>query len=255
MEDLQRQLSQNFFSRGCWDSLVRLGSPWFWVAELIWGGLLSEQGLGPWEVVAGMFILAGVVLVAAIATAPIRQRDDLRKYAKTLIPEVELEFIQGRGGIVETPIKVIGPVGNVAGEQEATYIRVGVTACSRKTVHNCEPYLCKIEKKNSNGEFTETKFIDPIKLPWSLAPQPFEPKNIYYPMRRFFDVIYCKETTKEKLFFPDGVVHGLTMRTLFDDHTTYRFMVLVVGEGVSETLSLDLDWDGKRKNMIADEVK
>lgn len=57
------------------------------------GSFLSEQGLGSWEVVAGMFILAGVVFVEAIATAPIRQRGDLRKYAKTLIPEVELEFI------------------------------------------------------------------------------------------------------------------------------------------------------------------
>jgi hypothetical protein len=228
--------------------MERLGTAPFWAVELVGGAYLGVQ-YGVLVAVVGILSLAGIVGIAATVTAPLRQRDEARKFAEALIPKLELDFDPNLGGIIETPEKIRNPDGTTQ-EYDATYVRIRVKTKSKKAVHSCSAFLINVEKKNGNGDFEKTDFIDPIQLPWSLLRA--EPVDIPYLITRSVDVVFSTTRNNNELDFRG--TWPLTLRQFFRDHTTYRLTVLVCGDDVAETITIDVHWDGNRENINAERI-
>ena len=246
---LQKIISETVLERGWSDFKDRFASVPFWVAEIVGGGMLGIL-YDPYLAIAGILILAMAVIVAATVTAPLRQRDDARKYAESLIPKIELDFNKSLGGIIETPEKIKNKDETVKKEYDATYIRIRAKTKSRKTVHNCIPFLIDVKKKNKNGIFEETKFIDPLQSPWSLLG--VSALDIPPMVSRSIDVLYSTTRRPNELYFCG--VWPLTLRDFFKDHTTYRLTLLVAGDDVTESISIDVHWNGDRSNIEVERV-
>lgn len=71
-------VSESVLHRGWVDARVRLGSLWFWVLEVFFGGFIAIL-VSPVAALTFVAALAAVVLITTVLTAPVRQRDDARR--------------------------------------------------------------------------------------------------------------------------------------------------------------------------------
>lgn len=249
MNDIKEVVTESAFARGWADAKQYIGSVWFWVVEVAGGGYVGIV-YGASEAVGAVLAFALLVIAAAAATAPVRQRDDARRYARQLIPQLELSFDAELGGIIDTPEKIRNPDGSTKKEYDATYVRIRVRAKSSKTVHNCSPFLIDVKKLDQRGTFVETRFIDPLQSPWSLLG--VGALDIPPGVSRSVDVLYCTTRRPDELYFCG--VWPLTLREFFKDHTTYRLTLLVAGDDVTETITIDVRWNGDRKGLLVQKV-
>jgi len=100
-------------------------------------------------------------------------------------------------------------------------------------------YLVDVKKTTATG-VTDTNFTDPMPLAWSHLG--VREHNLPSSLGWYVDLVKTTERSGS-LHFTGG--WPLTLRGFFDEHATYRFKVLISGEGVTLTREIDVVWNGK----------
>ena len=176
----------------------------------------------------------------------------------SLSPKLRVEFRPDSGGIIQTPIKqtkrtIDRNTNNVTEETteyQAVYVRGLVTATADKAVSDCMAYLTGVRKKDPNtGQYAATQYLDDLQLPWSHIGR--EAITIPKGIRRYFDIVNVHEPTMR--LDPSGP-WPLTLRKLFDEHTSYQLDLLVSGDGISQKMTMELTWAGDLKTVAGLQV-
>ena len=132
-----------------------------------------------------------------------------------------------------------------SGHHGARYVRINVTNRRSALARSCRAYLVKIECRSRSGEWEATEYCESMQLAWSARGDGRHaaldlPKNVPH----FVDVVSTRETSTS--FKPE--TDGLLFRhmALFDSPGTYRFTVVVSGDGVNPVwIRLLFVWSSK----------
>lgn len=127
------------------------------------------------------------------------------------------------------------------------YIRARVRNTGSRVAKQCRPYLVGLEEVHPSGT-TATPFSESAVLPWPL--RDYGPRDIPKGIDQFFDVLgVLKNRTGWRL----------TFREKFSEYAelpnykgTYRFTVLVTGDGVEPRgRKIDVTYNGDWHNLRA----
>jgi hypothetical protein len=126
-------------------------------------------------------------------------------------------------------------------EVEEVYIRARVKNTRSRVATKCRPYLVKLEQVHPSGTITPS-FFDSVGLPWPLWDH--TPRDIPKGVNQFFDVV---RTRKDKPGWHFMWREPFTNLAGLSNHQgTYRFTVLVTGDGVTpDGCTIDVYYDGK----------
>lgn len=216
------------------------GAIWGWehiVPYLTERGMTGLAGIPIWAIGAFVFLLCALGSVFEYAH---RLRISIR-------PKLRLSFNQDIGGIVETPLKFWTPQSDgtrlLTGEVTCSYLRVHADATSKKPVRECTAFLTGIEKKAPG----DTVFkVVPLSYAVQLAGQ--QEFRVLPNVTRTIDFMTCRHDNN--LLLLDGS-WPLTLRNAFVDRATYRLTICVNGDGVSETVKVDVNWAGSAQTITA----
>jgi len=161
-----------------------------------------------------------------------------------LEPRLKIAFNPDAEGIVRTPTEIYAEGKKIA-DDEAVYIRVTLQALSRTTVKNCVAFLTGIEKRRiSTDPFIEV----PVHGAIYLIPNPID-VHPRIPM----PIDFLKSGRSDnKLEF--SMPWPFRLRGALDEQATYRFKIDVNGDGITETIQVEVDWTGKWDAITARQV-
>lgn len=158
-------------------------------------------------------------------------------------PRLLVEFIQDQGGF-----RTEGRWKEGDTEMVEIYIRARVRNIGRgRVAKQCRPYLVKLDEVHASGT-TSTKYHDSLVLRWPL--RDYQPRDIPKGVNQFFDVVGVLKNRPGWRF---------TFRECFSEHAdllyyegTYRFTVLVAGDGVKPAGGMiDVIYDGNPNTLRA----
>jgi hypothetical protein len=184
-------------------------------------------------------ILAGLLLVFYFL---IQYATRIRK---SIIPKISVVFNPSGEGIVRTPTEVYqqteGKWAKIRTDQ-AVYIRITIRAMSRMTVKGCVAFITRIQKRPTpTASFTEVLVFNAIALTQT-------PLDVYPRVPATVDFLKCGQFDN-KLGFT--VPTPFSLEGALDDNATYRFTIEVNGDGISETIEVEVDWTGKWDSIVA----
>lgn len=172
---------------------------------------------------------------------------------KKLTPRFEIGFDPDAGCLVRSILKFKNVDGSLHHESEAVYVRGLVKATARTQLESCAAYLTGIKKRDAaSGVFVNVPWSDDLQLPWSITNR--LEVSVPSEVRRYFNIVRV-EKKKNELELPEGVLWPLRLRGLFDDKTTYRLALSVVGDRITRTKEIEVHWSGKWDGISASVVK
>ena len=176
----------------------------------------------------------------------------VRRQKHQLTPQVTARFSPGNQGcIVTTPeFRHEATTGTTYRSGNARYVRVAVESGSQATAESCTAQLVSIEKKLPGDVFKNAGLHDSIVLKWAI--DRLEQIDIPYLSKKYVDIVKTDSETNS-LSLVDR--HPLTLARVFKDHATYRLTVIVVCGGISQSVKIDLDWNGQWDALAANEAK
>jgi hypothetical protein len=198
----------------------------------------------PWAKVALWATAFGCLILAAYLVWR-AERQKAMRLAEQVTPKFKLSFDQEKRGIVPA-VLVIPWVG--ATTTRASYIRICVTATSARIVKDCHGFIVMLEKRMSENE----TFLH-VPLPQSV-PLVREKFEVVPRIPSHIDFMIAAENGK---FMPvPGVIPWPNVvQNAFDDHATYRFTIVVNGDGVSEEpICVEIDWRGQWDKIVARQI-
>jgi hypothetical protein len=117
---------------------------------------------------------------------------------------------------------------------EADYIRIKVTNTKPAVAKNCRAYLVAVEKADETGQFIPTKYCDSIPLSWACrGDQAYDPLDLPRDIPHFVDVVSTRSVSTD--FRPEIRPVPYRYVSLFGEHGTFRFTILVSGENIKPT--------------------
>lgn len=200
MNNIPKVISETILYRGWSDFKDRLGSVWFWVAELLVGALAAVLYEDPILIVVAVLSLGVAVAIAATITAPLRQRDDARKIAEIMIPKFKLEFEHSPAYVHRTF------VGSPDNPVPVFYVRV-LPVLSCPTLLKCRGFLTDIERLNMDtSKFEKTRFsgTDSLQLQWSILDN-FKPLDLFKGINRFLNILSTRSDTGKLHYLVPGI--------------------------------------------------
>jgi hypothetical protein len=169
-------------------------------------------------------------------------------YRKKLLPKIGVSFNRTGEGIVRTKTVVVEQ--DVTGaikrrDDEAVYIRITLSAVSQITVRGCVAFLTEIEKKLiPTGPF--------IKIPVAGGiPITQTPIDVHPRVPTSVDFLKSGRSDNKLEF---SMAWPLRLLGALDDNATYRFTIEVNGDGITETIRVDIDWAGKWDTVTGHQV-
>jgi hypothetical protein len=160
-------------------------------------------------------------------------------------PRLVVEFIPEEGGF-----RTEGTWKNEDGTQiTEIYIRARVRNVGRRIAKKCRPYMIRLEEVHTSGT-TQTPFCDSAVLRWPRAD--YEPRDIPNGINCFFDVVgVLKNRPGWRFKFSEKeMVSDYAALPKYEG--TYRFTVLVTGDGVEpEGRKIDVTYNGNSNNLRA----
>lgn len=181
------------------------------------------------------------------------------EYAVSLKEKLKPNFVLSlpHGGISHTPERKVISVGTtgILNEYKAIYVRFCVEPVSESNVEDCTAELVSVLKRDSDGQFHETGFIDPIQLLWSHSGGAKQ-KTLKPKVKNYVGILKVRGDTENGFINPEFEVPvPLKIKDIFEDCTTYRLEVVVNGGGRSKSIVIDVargfPWD----NITAEEMK
>jgi hypothetical protein len=177
--------------------------------------------------------------VTAILAEPLRQR--------FFRAQLKLEFDQSSPFLVEAVSR------DLAGEQdkyEMQFIRIKVTNIKRHLARSCRAFLINVEKENGRGVFEQTHYYDSLQLTWaSETHDPFREIDLPNGINKYIDVISTRSDRHS--FYPHIEFSASRLaEELFTEPGTFRFTILVSGDGIDpEVAKLVFSWKGVWNNF------
>jgi hypothetical protein len=150
-------------------------------------------------------------------------------------PRLKVDFLPG-----EDAFQTEGRWESGGTERAEIYIRALVINTRSRVAKDCQPFVVKLEEVHSSGEITTT-FFDSLTLPWPLSKHTV--RDIPKGVQQFFDVVAVRKDRPGWRFTWQEQFTNLA--TLSDHRGTYRFTVLVTGDGVApDGRKIDVSFDG-----------
>ena len=201
--------------------------------------LSGEAGIEIFNTQVPLFPVLGIVSLCVAAVWMLLEGSAELKRAVT--PTIEVLFNPEREGIIRTPLWVTSQKGDTVevGEDQSVYVSVTANVISKTTVKNIVGFVTKIEKKTT-GAFEDIPVYGYIKLG--------DPGDAYPRVPTVMNVVRTRKSTGTLEFVQPG---PLTLRDVFKDPATYRFTIEVSGDGVTETIRVEVDWNGKWDGITA----
>jgi hypothetical protein len=160
-----------------------------------------------------------------------------------LEPRLNVSFNPDAEGITRTPTEVYAYTGSKVEkvrDDEAIYVRITLKSLSKATVKDCVAFVTKLEKKT----LTDTEFIDiPLHGAIPLVPSPI----VVYP--RIPATIDFLKSGRYDNKLELSVSWSLRLRGALDDLGTYRFTIEVNGDGVTDTIRVEMNWNGSWESI------
>ena len=192
---------------------------------------LSRVTMNPWILLLSVIISAIVGLFSGLLG---RLFEEWR-YRPRLI----VEFIPEEGGF-----RTEGTWNDGGKEVTEIYLRARVRNVGSRVAKQCRPYLVKLEEVLPSGT-TPTKLFESRVLGWPR--NDYEPRDIPKGINLFFDVVgVLKDRSGWRFKFrePSPLLSGYS--------GTYRFTVLVTGDGVAPAgRKFDVTYHGDWHNLRA----
>jgi hypothetical protein len=159
-------------------------------------------------------------------------------------PKLEVDFIPDDGGFRTEGSWNEGPV-----EVTQIYIRARVRNVGAVVAKQCRPYLVKLEEVQPSGT-TSAELFDSCVLHWPGYPHDFAPRDIPKGINQFFDIVgVFKNRPGWRFAFGENFS---SHRELAHYRGTYRFKVLVTGDGVKPAgRKIDVTYNGEWNNLRA----
>jgi hypothetical protein len=127
--------------------------------------------------------------------------------------------------------------------QEAYYVRIKVTNTKAEVAKYCRAYLVAVEKAEEEDKFEPTTYCDSLPLPWACRADAYAPADLPQDVPHFVDVLSANSLSPE--FEPKVQLVPLRYVSLFREHGTFRFTVMVSGENVKPvSIRIVFRWDG-----------
>lgn len=192
------------------------------------------------------WIVGAFVFLCYVAFSVLKRAVEERR---RLTPKLQLSFQPEGGGMVETPEKERDIEGKTIREYKAVYLRLCVEAVSDMKVRECSAFLTRIQTKSADGAFADMDIHGgALQLAWAhIGPRDVDVPHL---IKRYADIL--KATDDNRLKFTG--MWPLALRGAFNAVTTYRLTIAVVGEGMTKSIIIDVDWNGKWDEMKAREV-
>jgi len=147
-----------------------------------------------------------------------------------LVPRIRLSFDQHGMGIVLSAHQPSVPAPGLK-EPKSSWVRIRADAQSKRTVRGCSAFVTALEKRPSG-----TTAFTPVPLPQSI----------------FIDFLMSGDWDNKLV----ATCHWpFILRDVFNDIATYRFTFVINGDGVSQTMKVDVGWNGKWDSITAAELK
>jgi hypothetical protein len=162
-------------------------------------------------------------------------------------PKLVVEFLPNEGGF-RTEGKWRDPRGT---EFEEIYVRARVRNLRSRVAKQCRPYLVKIEEVHTSGQITPTKYFDNLPLLWPGPKRDYNPRDLPTGVHQFFDVVGVLKNARGWRFkFGDNFGHDYDELPNYTG--TYRFTVMVTGDGVAPGgRKIDVTYHGDWHNLRA----
>lgn len=207
------------------------------IAQWLSGGVASSLfGVPPWTwgVLVSLFLVSWFLMEYAL------------HLKRESTPRLRASFDPRKAGItwaIERPV-VQNALAPDAGFR-ATYIRFRVEALTKKAVRDCTAHLINIWKlQPPDGQPIE------VDLPHVIGLGPPQFDVLPY-AHRMIDFLRCNET--DNILRPTAP-WPFHLEHVFDEPATYRFQFAVEGDGVSETLTVDVHWTGVWNTIKAEQA-
>jgi len=137
------------------------------------------------------------------------------------------------------------------------YIRARVQNCGRRIAKSSRVYLIGLEEVHPSGKTTDTEFFDSFILPWPgrhYDSHAYDPRDISPGVAQFVDVVSFsdKKTDNNHGWIMCYKEKFSSLRKLPDYRGTYRFTVLVTGDGARHSqCKIDVTFTGKQEDVRA----
>jgi hypothetical protein len=189
-----------------------------------------------------MFAILGFLggFLSAVFAEPLRQW--------LFRPVLKLEFTNTGDFVVRTPE---GP----DRQHEAHVVRVKVTNTSGRLAKSCRAFLINIERLAGSGAWERTVYSDSLQLGWSALENarhsPLDlPKNVPH----YVDIVSALQRTAT--FVPAIPAVPFRYESLWQSSDTYRFTVMVSGDGVKPaSVGIRFKWIGAWDRIEVGEVE
>ncbi|KKM70309.1 hypothetical protein LCGC14_1441970 [marine sediment metagenome] len=132
---------------------------------------------------------------------------------------------------------------------ESTYdsywVRAKATNSSASLARGCRAFLTDIERLGPSGSWQPTDYCESLQLAWSARDEAsFSALDLPHDIPHFIDIVSTRCVTAS--FLPTLSVKLYRYDALFSTPGTYRFTVLVSGDGVKPaTLRIRFEWTGQ----------
>jgi hypothetical protein len=147
------------------------------------------------------------------------------------------------------------PTKQIIMDHTANYIRVKIINTKSMLAKGCRAYLTKIEKRNKDGNFSDTIYCDSIPLAWSCRDnQRFQPLDLPIGVNQFIDLVSMREFSDS--FHIELQIHPYRYESLYQEKGYFRFTIQISGENVKPVfIKVDFVWDGSWDTYICKQVQ
>ena len=140
-----------------------------------------------------------------------------------------------------------GVPGNKDENADAVYMKFRVrNSNQRRVAKNCRAYLVELHKISNSKVISENLISDSFQLPW--AGYDYDVRNIPAKVSQYADLVHFSKNTPGWQFAAKPWFYP-SLAPLSEHRGTYRFTVLVAGDGASpQTKNIYVDYDGDWKS-------
>jgi hypothetical protein len=167
-------------------------------------------------------------------------------------PRLLVRFDSEDGRHVADSEAIIEREGDPPQTAPSRWVRISVENNGLNHLVGCEAYVVAVEHEQ-NGQWTPTAFIDPLRLPWSAAPDSetaWRTRDLPRGVQFFVDV--CHSThgvpawdTVDSFGIAGAPQRPVRLQDLFSEHGRYRITVKVTGNGIRPaTQCVIITWTG-----------
>jgi hypothetical protein len=157
-------------------------------------------------------------------------------------PKLKLTFVEKGDHFVTMTSETSG----AGTTNQAYFVRVHVVNTSWPSAKCCQAYLARLERRNASGKgWDDTTYCESIPLPWSgRKDDRYKALDLPRDVPHVIDIVSTRDNSTS--FRLETLMMLKRHVPLLSAHETYRFTIVVSGDGVTPTLiRIRFRWTGQ----------